>query len=112
MRESPIAKIIDNKQQILSLKRHMPPIVTVGTSSRTFYNLIQVGLHALSCSPFLYAPLAWVASKSALVWNYLPDDLKSCTTIADFRVKLAIWVKDSLTLIHCCDLLSSNVHNQ
>ena len=37
------------------------------------------------------------SSKSALVWNYLPDDLKtSCTTIADFRVKLAIWLKDSL----------------
>ena len=52
------------------------------------------------------------SSKSALVWNYLPDDLKSCTTIADFRVKLAIWLKDSLTLNHCCDLLSSNVHNQ
>ena len=49
------------------------------------------------------------SSKSALVWNYLPDDLKSCTTIADFRVKLAIWLKDSLTLNHCCDLLSSNV---
>ena len=52
------------------------------------------------------------SSKSALVWNYLPDDLKSCTTIADFRVKLAVWLKDSLTLNHCCDLLSSNVHNQ
>ena len=51
------------------------------------------------------------SSKSALVWNYLPDELKSCTTIADFRVKLAIWLKDGLTLNHC-DLLSSNVHNQ
>ena len=52
------------------------------------------------------------SSKSALVWNYLPDDLKSCTTIADFRVKLAVWLKDSLTLNHRCDLLLSNVHNQ